>query len=146
MLVASRDAYIDQFQFRSSAERRPLTTAMQTYNALSFPDKWRVARLLVRGVAPSDPRMAAAAIELAESYQGHGQTYAALARWLPFVMVAVFSAIAIPAAVDGDVLMTVVVVLLILGSVGHLVFNPALRPKNVARSREASQRILTSGG
>jgi site-specific recombinase len=122
-----------------------LATAMQTYKTLSFGDKWRVARLLVRGEAPSDLRMAAAAVELAESYQGHGQIYAALARWLPFVMMVVFSAIAIPAAVNGDVAMTIGVAVLIVGSVGHLVFNPVLRPKNVARSRKDSQRVLASG-
>lgn len=118
---------------------------METFQALSFGDKWRITRLLVRGEAPSDPRMAAAAIELAESYQGHGQFYAALTRWLPFVMAMVFSAISIPAAIDGDVAMTVVVVLIVLGSVGHLVCNPALRPKNVARARKASQRVLAAG-
>jgi len=118
---------------------------MQTYHALSVGDRWHVFRLLAQGEAPSDPRMAAAAIELAESYRGHGRAYATLSRWLPFVTVVVFGAIAIPAAVNGDMAMAVVVVLLILGSVGHLILNPALRPKNVARSLEASKRVVASG-
>lgn len=89
--------------------------------------------------------MTVAAIELAESYQRRGRIYGAVARWLPVAMVIVFGGITIPAAIDGDLAMTILFVLFVVGSVGHLVFNPALRPRNVARSLEESRRSLASG-
>jgi hypothetical protein len=42
---------------------------MQVFKALSYWDKVRIGRCLARGEAPDDPRKAAAAVELAESYQ-----------------------------------------------------------------------------
>jgi hypothetical protein len=41
---------------------------MRAFKALSFRDRWRVRRFVFRGEAPDDPRMATAAIELAERY------------------------------------------------------------------------------
>ena len=61
----------------------------QAFQELSFGEKWRVARLLAKGEAPPDPRMAATAIELAESYQRQGRGRATLARWLPAVVIVV---------------------------------------------------------
>lgn len=118
---------------------------MQEFEALPIVDKWRIARCLSRGEAPDDPRMAVAAIELAESYRRRGRVYATVTRWLPVVMVVVFSSITIPAAIGGDVEMAILFGLFVLGSIGHLVFNPALRPKNIVRSLEASQQVLTPG-
>jgi hypothetical protein len=46
---------------------------MRTYKALPYGAKWRVTRLVAKGEAPHDPRMAAAAVELAESYQRKGR-------------------------------------------------------------------------
>lgn len=119
-----------------------LETQIQTYRAMSFGDKLRAARLLTRGEAPSDPQMAVAVVALAESYRAHGRAYAALIRWLPLFSVIVFGAISIPRAIEGNILMTVMAVLLVLGSVGHLMLNPAVRPKNLARSLEAARRIV----
>lgn len=118
---------------------------MQTFQSLSYGDKWRVTRLLTRGEAPDDPCRAAAVVELAESYQHRGRVYATFARWLPVATAVLLAAIAIPAAVEGDVPMAIVCALIVLGSLGHLVLNPAVWPKNVARSLEASRRV-TSGG
>jgi hypothetical protein len=42
---------------------------MWTFKALSYGERWRVTRLVAKGEAPSDPPMAAAAVELAESCQ-----------------------------------------------------------------------------
>jgi hypothetical protein len=119
---------------------------MPTYNALPLSDKWRVARFLSQGKAPNNPRMARAAVELAENYRSRGRVQAAFGRWWPVVAVVVFGAISIPAAIGGDLAMTIASVLLALGIVAHLMSNPALRPKNVAQSLEASRRVLTSGG
>jgi hypothetical protein len=47
---------------------------MQRFEELSTTDKWRVQRFLLRGEAPGDRQMAAAADELAEAYQRKGYT------------------------------------------------------------------------
>ena len=116
------------------------------YQALSFGDKLRAARFLSQGDAPSDPGMATAVVALGERYRAHGRAYAALIRWLPLCSVIVFGAIAIPEAIDGNIAMTIVTVLLVLGSIGHLALNPAVRPKNLARSLEASRRVVEQTG
>lgn len=117
---------------------------IQAYQALSFGDKLRAARFLAQGEAPSDPRMAVAVVALAERYRAHGRTYATLTRWLPLFSVIVFGAIAIPEAIEGSIAMAVMVVLLVLGSIGHLTLNPAVQPKNLTRSLEASRRVAES--
>lgn len=119
---------------------------MQTFQALSFGDKWRVRGFLVRGEAPLDRRTAAAAAELAESYRGQGRIYTKLMPWLPATAIVVFGAAAIFVAVKGDALQAILYALFVLTNVAHLMFNPALRPQNVARSLEASRRILASDG
>jgi hypothetical protein len=117
---------------------------MEAFKALSSEDKWRVRRAVFRGEAPGDTRIAAAAVELAESYQ-----HPRLMRWLCW-LAAVISvgamSLAIISAVDGDLLRAVVLALVALTNIGHLAFNPATRPKNAARSLEASRRIVAQGG
>jgi len=54
-------------------------------------------------------------------------------------------ALAILAATDGDVLLMSAMALIALTNVGQLSFNPMLRPKNVARSMEASKRVSVAG-
>jgi hypothetical protein len=115
---------------------------MQTFNALSYGDKWRVSRCLARGEAPRDPRMAVAAVELAEDYQRQSRAFRGLARWLPVILVVVATCITVSSAIEGDHLTLILNVLLALGGVGQLLFNPAARPKNTARSLEASRRVV----
>ena len=119
---------------------------MRTFQALSYADKWRVTWLLGRGEAPGTPRMATAAIELGESYRRQGRIHTALVRWLPAAMIIVFGFIALPAAVAGDALMAIAYVAIVVGSVGHLIFNPAIRPSKVAKALEASKRVIASTG
>jgi hypothetical protein len=90
--------------------------------------------------------MATVVVELAESYQRQSRIYAALMRWMPVFIFVSFSCIAIPAAVAGDAEVAILYPLIVLCGVGHLMFNPATRPKNVARSLEASRRVVASGG
>lgn len=52
------------------------------FQALPYGDRWRITRFLAKGEAPHDPRMAAAAVELAESFQSRGRVYATFIRWL----------------------------------------------------------------
>jgi hypothetical protein len=50
----------------------------------------------------------------------------------------------LPGALDGQVEMVIFLLLIVLGAVGNIVLNPWTRPKNVARSAEASKRVLAS--
>jgi hypothetical protein len=77
---------------------------MQAFQALSYRDKWRVTRFLTRGDAPDDPRMAAAAVELAESYQRRRRGYSMFIRWLLTITIVVAGVVAIAAAVEGEAL------------------------------------------
>ena len=118
---------------------------MHTFQALSYLDKFRVSRFLTRGEAPDDPRMAVAAVELAESLQRQSRIYAALMRWWPVFLFVSLSFRAIPAAIGGDGEMAIFYALLVLVGIGNLMFNPAVRPKNVGRSLDASRRVVASG-
>jgi hypothetical protein len=119
---------------------------MEAHQALSDGDKWRVARFLAQGKAPSDPRMATAVIESAESYRGRGRVYSEAIRWTPIITGLFLFAMTIPGAIKGDTANTILLVLVVFGCVMQLMFNPAVRPKNVARSLEASRRVVASGG
>jgi hypothetical protein len=50
----------------------------------------------------------------------------------------------LPGALDGQVETMIFVLFIALGVVGNLLLNPWTRPKNVARSMEASKRALAS--
>jgi ABC-type multidrug transport system fused ATPase/permease subunit len=114
---------------------------MRTFQALSYGEKWRVTRLMAKGEAPHDPRMAAAVVELAARYQRRGRGEPMLYRFLAIVLILVAVALAILAAADGDALVMSAMALIALTNVAQLAFNPLLRPKNVARSLEASRRV-----
>jgi hypothetical protein len=116
-----------------------------TFRALSYGDRWRVTRLVAKGEAPQDPRMAAAAVELAESYQGRGRGEASLHRGLAIVLILVGLALAVLAAADGDALVMSAMALVVLSNVAQFAFNPMTRPRNVARSLEASRRVSAAG-
>lgn len=118
---------------------------MQKFQALSYGERWRVTRLIAKGEAPHDPRMAAAAVELAERYQSKGRGEATLHRFLAIALIFIGVILAILAAVDGDALLMSAMALIALTNVGHLAFNPMARPKNVARSLEASKRVSAAG-
>ena len=117
---------------------------MQAFKALSFEDKWRVRRAVFRGEAPQDPRMAIAAVELAEGYQRRGEMK--LLRWGTPVLVIGALLAAILGAVEGDLLGAVLFGLMAAVNIAHLALNPATRPKSVARSLEASRRVAAADG
>lgn len=114
---------------------------MRTYQALPYGEKWHVTRLVAKGKAPRDPRMAAAAVELAERYRRRERDEATLHRFLAIALIFVGVVLAILAAADGDALVMSAMALIALTNVAQLAFNPMLRPKNVARSLEASRRV-----
>lgn len=122
----------------------PKDDKLQALNALSFRDRWRASICLWRGDAPDEPRLAAAVVDLAESYRREGEGRAALARWAPAFLAAVFGCLAIWAAVDGDLWPLIANALLALGSIANFMLEPRRRPQNIARSLEASRRMLPS--
>lgn len=118
-----------------------LSKKTQVFNALSYRDKVRVSRCLARGRAPDNPRLAAAAVELAESYRHQNRAQAVFMRWAPVLTAVILSALTIPAAIAGDLPMTIAFSLVVLCSIAYIVFDPAAWPKNVARSLEASSQV-----
>jgi hypothetical protein len=65
---------------------------------------------------------------------------------MPAFIVASLGYVAIPAAVEGDLEMAILFSLILLGGIGHLILNPATRPKNVERSLEASRQVVAPRG
>jgi len=116
---------------------------MEAFKTLSFGEKWRVRGFLMRGSAPDDPRLAPAAVELADGYQR--QQFASWMRWLPGVLVALASAGFILNALDNDLLGMILNALTALAAAAQYLLNPATRPKNAARSAEASRQVIDGG-
>jgi hypothetical protein len=112
------------------------------YRQLSTLDQYRVNRFLVRGVAPDDRELAATTLAAAEYCQSQSRVVAAVYRWVP--MLAPFCIILpfLPSAFDGHVGATIFVLFILSGVVANLMLNPWTRPKNVARSLEASKRLI----
>lgn len=119
----------------------PRDAGLEKFQALPFRDKWRVNRSLARGEAPRDPRMAAAAVELAEWHQRKSRHHRAWMRWAPFVLLILAAYPMISDAVGGDMVAAAVAAAAVLGIAFDQAFNPATRPKNMARSLEASRRV-----
>lgn len=114
---------------------------MQAFENLSLIEKLRISRLVTVGRAPDDPERAAAAVELAEHYREQSRAYAAFNRWLPLFIVLGLGYVALPRVLEGDLMMGAIYAVVIVCGIGQFMFNPATRPKNLARSLEASRRI-----
>jgi hypothetical protein len=119
---------------------------MQTFRALSYGDKWRVNRSVAKGEAPQDPRMAAAAVELIESHQYKRRTSSNWRRWVVIIAAFVGGATAILSAIDGDLQLTICMAFVAVTNAGQLLVNPLVaRPRDLARSLEASRQVLAEG-
>ena len=114
---------------------------MQSFQALSYRDKFRVSRSLVRGEAPTDPEMVPAAIELAEKYQRQSQEYLGFLRWGPPALILGFVALSILAAFNGHQLNSIFWALI---AFGQMMLNPLTRPKSMARALETSRQAAES--
>lgn len=111
------------------------------FRELSSLDQFRVGRFLTRGEAPDDPELAAITLEAAGRYQTQSRVLAALFGWFPMVLALLLMVSTFPAALDGQVEMVIFFLFSVLGVVGNITLNPWTRPKNVAKSMEASRRI-----
>ena len=116
------------------------------YRQLSTVDQYRVNRFLVKGMAPRDQELAATTLAAAEYCQSQSPVIAAVYRWVP--LLAPFGIILpfLSSAVDGHVGAIIFVLLILSGVVATLMLNPWTRPKNVARSAEATRRVLSPVG
>lgn len=112
------------------------------FRELSSFDQFRVCRFLTRGEAPDDPDLAAITLEVAGRYQTKSRGLAELFRWWPMLLALPLIFYTLPGALDGQVGMVIFFLLIVLGGVGNLMLNPWTRPKNVAKSVEASKRIV----
>lgn len=115
------------------------------FRELSSFDQFRVFRFLTRGDAPDDPVLAAITLDAAGRYQTQSRVLAALFRWWPMVLALLLIALTLPRALDGQVEMVIFFLFIVLGVVGNIMLNPWTRPKNVARSLEASRRVVGPG-
>lgn len=120
-------------------------TRLQAFKALSYGDKWRVTACLRRGVAPEDPRLAPAAVDLAQGYRRRGRVEAALWYLNPLFLILLFGYLTVSAAARGGGWLLVPCALLVPVGIATLLLDPGRRPQNVARSLEASMRMLPSG-
>lgn len=114
------------------------------YRQLPTLDQFRVQRFLTRGEAPNDPGLAAITLDAAESYQTKSRVLAALFRWVPMVLALLLAIPILPGALDGQIEKMILLLLIVLGVVGNLMLNPWTRPKNVAKSMEASKGVIAS--
>lgn len=112
------------------------------FRALSYGDRLRLSRCLARGEAPLNPRMAAAAVEVGESYERGGSANSALIRWMPVFLIVCNGFLLITAVIDGDQVKLVLSALIVLVSTVDLALNPMARPKNLARSVEAARWVV----
>ena len=112
----------------------------------TYVDKWRLRGIVLRGEAPGDPRLAADAVDLAKRYQRQIKRNLGVTRWFPGALGIAFGLLAFLHGLQGDVVSAVLYTLIALGNFAHYAFNPATRPKNVARSLAASEAVLAAGG
>jgi hypothetical protein len=108
----------------------------------TLPTRQRMAVLscVRRGRAPDDPNLAPAAIEVAEHYQEPG--FARIIPWLGLWSIGFFSVVAIISAIGGDRGALTVSCLLIAARVALIPRVPLVWAGNVARSLEASRRLV----
>lgn len=109
-------------------------------------DEFRVCWYLTRGEAPDDPALAAIMLHAGRRYQIKSRALTALLGWSPVIAGLSLTASALPGAFNGEIEMVALLLLIILGNVANGMLNPWTRPKNVARSIEASRRVLAARG
>lgn len=121
----------------------PSDNRLQAFRALSYRDMWRVTLSLRRGEAPGDPRLAPAAVDLAEGYRRRGRVKGVLWSWYPLLIVLFL--VSISAVAKGDEWRLALSALIAPFALAGFLLDPGRRPENVARSLEASMQMLPSG-
>jgi len=96
----------------------------------------------MRGEAPSNPELAEVTIDAAEYYQTDSRVTVAVNRWLPMFLALSLIVPTATGALDGQIEMVFFFSLGVLGVIAHLMLNPWTRPRNVAKSKAASERMI----
>jgi hypothetical protein len=107
-------------------------------------DQFRVCRLLTRGEAPDDPKLAEITLDAANWYRSERRALAELYRWLPAVLGFCLIVRTLPGAFRGQAEMVIFFSFVVLGLIGNLMLNPWTRAKSVNRSLEASRSVVAS--
>jgi len=116
------------------------------FQQLSVYEQCRVYRLLTKGETANDPELAAITLEISGHFRSQNRVKAEVFRWAPMVVALCLAASVLPNAVEGQVGVMLFLVFILLGVVANLMLNPWTRPKNVARSEEASRRLVDTVG
>jgi len=114
------------------------------FQQLSSYEQFRVYRLLTKGETASDPELAAITLEAAGHFRSQNRVKARVFRWVPIVLALCLAVGALPDAVEGQVGVVFFLVFILLSVVANFMLNPWTRPKNVAKSMEASRRAVAS--
>lgn len=114
------------------------------FQQLSSYERFRVFRLLAKGETANDPELAGVMLETADHFRSQSRVKAGVFRWTPIVLALLLAVGVLPAVVDGQVGMAFFLLFIAICTVANVMLNPWTRPRNVARSAEASRRVLAS--
>jgi hypothetical protein len=120
----------------------PSNEHAKAFQALPYGTKLRVSWCLARGKSPGDPVLAAAAIEMAESYERQKRSNLRLERWSALFLIFWVGCAAIFHLIDGDTLSLIFYVSIFLLSTASLSINPAAWPRNRRKSLEQSRKMV----
>lgn len=107
-------------------------------------DQFRICWYLARGEAPDDPELAAFTLDVGRDYQTKSRVLAVVLGWMPVFFCLSLLGSTLPGALSGQVEMMFLVLLIVLGGAANFVLNPWTRPKNVAKSIEASRQVVAA--
>lgn len=112
------------------------------FQQLPSHEQFRVFRLLAKGETASDPELAAVTLETTDHFRSQNRVKAGVFRWAPIVLALLLAVSSLSDAIEGQVGMVFFLLFIAICAVANLMLNPWTRPKNVARSAEASRRVL----
>lgn len=116
------------------------------FDQLSSYEQFRVFRFLTKGETANDPGLAAITLEAAEHFRSQSRAKAGIFRWAPIVMAVILVVAVLPDVIKGQVGMVFFLLFIALCAVANLMLNPWIRPKNVAKSAEASRQVISPVG
>jgi hypothetical protein len=114
------------------------------FQQLSSYERFGVFRLLAKGETANDPELAGVMLETADHFRSQSRVKTGVFRWTPIVLALLLAVGALSAVVDGQVGMAFFLLFIAICAVANIMLNPWTRPRNVARSAEASRRVLAS--
>jgi hypothetical protein len=117
-------------------------SAPQTLHDLSSVDQLKVCRYLTRGEAPDDPALASITLHAGNRYQKKRRGLAILFRWWPMVLALCLIIPILRGTFEGQLVMGVLLLIVLLGVAANLLVNPWTRPKNVVKSMAEAKQVI----